>query len=313
MALKVLSALETSKITVPAPSDTTDAATKQYVDSNSGGGGGSVDLSSIVPAFSSSQIYALGAVVSYNGKFYKCTTAVSSAGEFTPASWTEISLSSNKTVVLSGITKVTSTTIANELLPIASGSGDDEDAGLIPVLDANGALDGIYFPYATSDDYGVVKTGTGNGSGDSGKVAKLDSQSRVVGFNNHRQYLSPITLTTSARTLQDQYNGWRLLIKSTIIPGTLTLPTPSLTTNMCATYELYVVCMGSQGSVTLSFSNAISFEDGTSSSISLERGYAYFIVARTFPCLTATSTDSTQSWSMKWVYNLQGRIALPTS
>lgn len=42
MALKVLSALETSKITVPAPSDTTDAATRQYVDSNSGGGGGSV-------------------------------------------------------------------------------------------------------------------------------------------------------------------------------------------------------------------------------------------------------------------------------
>lgn len=90
MAIKVLSALETSKITVPAPSDTTDAVTKGYVDNYPGVGGGSVDLSSIVPEFSSSKTYPVNSFVSYNGKIYKCSTAVSTAGAFTGSTnWTE--------------------------------------------------------------------------------------------------------------------------------------------------------------------------------------------------------------------------------
>ena len=313
MALKVLSALETSKITVPTPSATTDAATKGYVDDSAGGGGGSTDLSSVVPAFSTSKKYAVNTIVSHNEQFYKCTSAVTTAGEFNASSWTLITLTSNT----ESSDFISATKIDSTLLPLASGSGDSDDAGLLPVLDENGELDSSYFPYATNTDYGLVRLGVGNGSGDNNKVAKLDSNSRVVGFNNNRQYLSPVVMTTAAKTLTDQYNGWRLLVKSTITPGVITFPTSALglTTNMMATYEMYVVCIGSsENSFSLSFSNAVSFEDGTSSSITLARGYAYFFAVRYLPFLTASSSDTTQTWNnWKWVFNMQGKIPLATS
>ena len=44
------------------------------------------------PAFDSTAEYALGDVCSYNGKVYKCTTAIASGGEtWTAAHWTEVS------------------------------------------------------------------------------------------------------------------------------------------------------------------------------------------------------------------------------
>ena len=43
----------------------------------------------IAPAFSTSSTYALGDYVMYNGKLYECTTAVTTAGAWVAASWTE--------------------------------------------------------------------------------------------------------------------------------------------------------------------------------------------------------------------------------
>ena len=43
----------------------------------------------IAPAFSESSTYALGDYVMYNGKLYECTTAVTTAGAWVAASWTE--------------------------------------------------------------------------------------------------------------------------------------------------------------------------------------------------------------------------------
>lgn len=43
----------------------------------------------IAPAFSTSSTYALGDYVTYNGKLYECTTAVTTAGDWVAASWTE--------------------------------------------------------------------------------------------------------------------------------------------------------------------------------------------------------------------------------
>lgn len=43
----------------------------------------------IAPAFSTSATYALGDYVMYNSKLYECTTAVTTAGAWNPANWTE--------------------------------------------------------------------------------------------------------------------------------------------------------------------------------------------------------------------------------
>lgn len=43
----------------------------------------------IAPAFSTSATYALGDYVIYNGKLYECTTAVTTAGAWVAANWTE--------------------------------------------------------------------------------------------------------------------------------------------------------------------------------------------------------------------------------
>ena len=43
----------------------------------------------IAPAFSTASTYALGDYVMYNGKLYECTTAVTTAGAWNSANWTE--------------------------------------------------------------------------------------------------------------------------------------------------------------------------------------------------------------------------------
>ena len=43
----------------------------------------------IAPAFNTSATYALGDYVMYNSKLYECTTAVTTAGAWNPANWTE--------------------------------------------------------------------------------------------------------------------------------------------------------------------------------------------------------------------------------
>lgn len=50
---------------------------------------GGVDEDVIAPAFSTATTYALGDYVMYNGKLYECTTAVTTAGDWVAASWTE--------------------------------------------------------------------------------------------------------------------------------------------------------------------------------------------------------------------------------
>ena len=52
----------------------------------------SIPASSVASAFSASATYAVGALVSYGGKLYKCTTAVSVAGAWDSGKWSAVVL-----------------------------------------------------------------------------------------------------------------------------------------------------------------------------------------------------------------------------
>lgn len=54
-----------------------------------GGGGGGASTEIIADDFDATQTYAVGDYVVYNGKLYKCTTAVSTAGQWDSNDWTE--------------------------------------------------------------------------------------------------------------------------------------------------------------------------------------------------------------------------------
>ena len=74
-----------------APTSDNQLVNKKYVDDNAGGGG--FDVSQLgFDAFSDQSTYAVGDFVTYNNKVYKCTTAVTTAGAWDAANWTESSM-----------------------------------------------------------------------------------------------------------------------------------------------------------------------------------------------------------------------------
>lgn len=327
MALKVLSALETSKITVPAPSDTTDAATKQYVDNHAGGGSDGSDgsdLASIVPAFSSSKTYALNTYVSYEGTIYKCTTAVTTAGAFSSSNWTEVSVALNTETS----NAVSATKIVTELLPIADPSnysyglvklgknyGDVEDAGCVPVLGPMGELHQNLFPWATNSDYGIVQLANIDNAwvnGDNARVAAVNSDGILKAYNSTKGYFKDLNVSNStfSSTLGNVRNGWKFNIANTANTGTIKLPAISTTTHTIVyTFEMILNCQGSSGSVTITFQNSsavdIPFLDSSTNVVSFERGYTHFLVFRNYNPTTGNNTTS-----RKWVGNIQGKVPL---
>jgi len=52
----------------------------------------SAAMTGLAPAFSSSSTYAVGDYVLEDGKLYRCTTAVTTAGEFDDDYWTQVTL-----------------------------------------------------------------------------------------------------------------------------------------------------------------------------------------------------------------------------
>ena len=61
----------------------------------------------VVPAFSSSSTYAVGDYVTYDGKTYRCKTAIGTAGTWDPSDWDEYKSSYDAGVVWNGLTGVT--------------------------------------------------------------------------------------------------------------------------------------------------------------------------------------------------------------
>ena len=74
--------LETSKI------DLDNYATKTEVNAKS-------DLTNIAPAYDEHTTYSVGEVVSYNGKIYKCTTAITTPESWDSTHWTETNVASD--------------------------------------------------------------------------------------------------------------------------------------------------------------------------------------------------------------------------
>lgn len=72
--------------------------------------GNMVDLSDIAPAYSASATYSVGDYCVYNGAFYKCSTAITTAEPWTAAHWTqttvqaELALKVNTTDVVNNLT-----------------------------------------------------------------------------------------------------------------------------------------------------------------------------------------------------------------
>lgn len=65
-------------------------------------------IDSLAPAFSSSSTYAVNDIVQYNGAFYKCTTAISTAGDWDSSKW--------ETLDLTGFTKKSDFTVSGTTL-----------------------------------------------------------------------------------------------------------------------------------------------------------------------------------------------------
>ena len=74
--------LETSKV------DLTNYATKTEVNAKS-------DLTNVAPTYDNTLTYTIGEVVSYNGKIYRCTTAITQAEDWDSTHWTETSVASD--------------------------------------------------------------------------------------------------------------------------------------------------------------------------------------------------------------------------
>lgn len=74
--------LETSKV------DLTNYATKTEVNAKS-------DLTNVAPTYDNTLTYTIGEVVSYNGKIYRCTTAITTPEDFDSTHWTETSVASD--------------------------------------------------------------------------------------------------------------------------------------------------------------------------------------------------------------------------
>ena len=124
----ILSKLETTKV------DLTNYATKTELSTKS-------DLDLIAPAYDDSVGYALGDLVIYQGKLYKCTTAITTAESWDSTHWTETDLDSD-VVKLSGDQTISGAKTVNGLVV---------NTNKIQFDGTNGRVDSAFLPYYTND------------------------------------------------------------------------------------------------------------------------------------------------------------------
>ena len=113
-----------------------------------GGGGGGASTEIIADDFDATSTYAVGNYVVYNGKLYKCTTAVSTAGQWDANDWTETIVmdeveqggGGGTTVVANpsgtAIADLVKLQVGNDIYSIPSGGA----GGDIPINDRNWTL-----------------------------------------------------------------------------------------------------------------------------------------------------------------------------
>lgn len=106
--------------------DATDKASKFNIPLSMNGNWDNIDefagliqdsIGTATNTFSTSSTYAVGDIVIYEHKLYKCTTAVSTAGEFDSDDWTEISIKElidEKTVVDSSLSPTSKNPVQNK-------------------------------------------------------------------------------------------------------------------------------------------------------------------------------------------------------
>lgn len=85
---------------------------------------GKSDITNLAPAFSSSSTYAVGDHVTYNGKYYVCSTAVSTAGSWDSSKWTEKTIGAESESLLTEINSKADVSDVTEL-----GEKVDQKAG----------------------------------------------------------------------------------------------------------------------------------------------------------------------------------------
>ena len=71
----------------------------------------------LAPLFSTLRTYAVGDVVTYGGDIYKCTTAVTTAGDFDPTNWTQVDV---ETLLKGKLDKVAVNTTATSPITLAN-------------------------------------------------------------------------------------------------------------------------------------------------------------------------------------------------
>ena len=85
----------------------------------------------IAPAFSTTSTYVVGDLVIYKSKFYKCTTAVSTAGDWVAANWTEVSVDSFMQEIETGLDSVN-----DALEDMTTGADNAKSISIAPKYDA---------------------------------------------------------------------------------------------------------------------------------------------------------------------------------
>lgn len=372
MAIKVLSNMETSRITVPAPGYDGDALNFGYYSESVS----SLASATLAAAYDSTQdFYSVGDVVTKDSLLYRCSDTTS--GSFDLTKWDTITIINNgkingnllPTSVASSspvaatsddVNKIPLLDSSGELslkhLPVSvadndSSSNTSTDQKRIPLLDSTGKLswkhlrnsfgtltvtgtftaNGVIISNATVQTTLVVPTPTANNHAATKKYVD-DVDAKLLGAGSllkyKRKFTFPLSSTYnssgSAYTLDsigDDYIGWHLSctgVANTNTDYTYYMKLPEVTfaetssDSFGRTYEIVIIARKKSSDTTGKVTFHIIDSGNTEvdwlgdAPEDLERGFAYFLVLRSF----AYGTSSV-SYAHKWVGNIQGKIPIP--
>lgn len=100
---------------------------------------GKSDLTNLAAAFSSSATYAVGDHVTYNGKYYVCSTAISTAGAWDSSKWTEKTVGTENQSLLTEINSKADEDVLDEIVSVVIGSNlFDNNFDESGYIDSNG-------------------------------------------------------------------------------------------------------------------------------------------------------------------------------
>ena len=155
-------------------------------------------------AYSSSATYAVGDLVTYDGKLYKCNTAIQTAETWTPAHWTETTMAAEtsefETAVADKITLAST--------PFSGKTNIDTSARIIS-MSAGAAQDYkvYYSPIVEGAKYKIISHDTGGGYVYAFYVsepvvnATAYDGTRYVSSDN--EFIAPITGYVAFRSIQE--------------------------------------------------------------------------------------------------------------